>query len=198
MLAAKVLRPAAARGFASKAEVFGIGGRYATALYNVATKNKSLAAVSADLTTFENLRASNSEFDTVLSDPSVSKESKSAAVGAILEQAGLKTDTINFFKVAADNGRIASADKMISDFRLLVAQDSDSVTAKVTTATKMSAGQKKKLEKALKSKVGISGALTIEENVDATILGGMIVTMDDTMIDASTLTKVREMKMTIS
>merc|ERR1712141_166983 len=54
-------------------QVFGIEGRYATALYSAATKKKALAAVEKDLKTFEATLKKDARLADFLADPSVKK-----------------------------------------------------------------------------------------------------------------------------
>lgn len=65
---------------------------------------------------------------------------------------------------------------------------------------KMTAAQTKKLEAALKAhpSIGNGKAVTVVPKVDAKIRGGMVVELDDVVVDLSVLTKLTQLKMALS
>ena len=90
------------------------------------------------------------------------------------------------------NRRLFAVADMISAYHKLVAADKGEVTAEVTSAVKLTSGQKSKLAAALKTQVG--RAVQIEEKVDGAILGGLIVKVGSRMVDNSLKTKLTNLK----
>merc|ERR1719473_479910 len=186
----------ARRAFATQAKIklHGLSGRYAGALYNVAASNNVLDRVEKDLGAFTSLREKNDEFDQFVLNPVIARGTKASALDAILEQNGAHKTTRDFFGVVAENGRLTDVDKIIKDFEKMTEADRDEVAVKVITATKMTNAQLKKITQVLKAKDSFKGNLTIENEVDPEIVGGMIVQTDDLNIDASVKTKLMRTK----
>lgn len=57
-------------------QVFGIEGRYATALYSAASKSKKLEVVDKDMKKLESLMSSDAKFAQFVKDPTMKKSAK--------------------------------------------------------------------------------------------------------------------------
>ena len=60
-----------------------MGGRYAQALFDLATEDRNLSAVEADLKALKSMRASSKDFRTLLASPAFSAEEKGRAIAAL-------------------------------------------------------------------------------------------------------------------
>ena len=101
--------------------------------------------------------------------------------------------TANFIRVVAQNRRLFVLPAIIESFRRMAADARGEVAGDVTSAVKLTAAQLKELKAALKAKVGKDVALN--EIVDPSVLGGLIVKVGSQMIDTSIRTKLTSLKM---
>ena len=101
--------------------------------------------------------------------------------------------------VLLENNRLGYLGQMTSEYAKLLAAERDEMTAKVTTAVAMTAKQTKALERTLADhkQIGNGKAVTITPVVDPKIRGGMIVELDDKIIDVSTAKKLQEFQMSL-
>jgi F-type H+-transporting ATPase subunit delta len=95
-------------------------------------------------------------------------------------------------KVVARNGRLFALPEIIKAFRERAADARGEVTADVTSATPLSASQLTTLAATLKAKIG--KAVTLNQHVDPSLIGGLVVKVGSQMIDSSLKTKLTAMK----
>ena len=69
-----------------------MGGRYAQALFDLATEDRNLSAVEADLKALKSMRASSKDFRTLLASPAFSAEEKGRAIAALADFQGRSFD----------------------------------------------------------------------------------------------------------
>jgi len=170
----------------------GVAGRYARALFDLATEHKAVADVASALSSFQGLIDESEDLQRLMRSPVFKSEDQSAAIEAIAAKAGIKGLALNFLKVMGGNRRLAAVPSAISAFNTLVSQSKGEATAEVTSAEKLSAKQLADLKAALKAATGSDVA--IDTKVDPAILGGLIVKVGSRMMDNSLRTKLNSLK----
>lgn len=165
---------------------------YASALFDLAQDAKDIAGVEKALDGLLNTINNSEEFSHFLDSPVVSGDEKKAVVEALIKKAKAKGLTANFLNLVAKNGRLFALPAMISQFKALAAKDRGEVHAEVTSAQPLSKAHQDALSKALKKKIGKD--VTLEQHVDADLIGGLIVKVGSQMIDSSLKTKLTAMK----
>ncbi len=173
----------------------GVAGRYASALFDLASEQNKVAEVEGDLGTFQSLCSESAEFLSMVRSPVIPADDQSQALTAILGKAGASALTINFFKLLAKNRRLFAAGDMAKAFHALAAKSRGQVTAEVTSASPLNDGHTAQLRDALKASVGKD--VTLQTKVDPSILGGLIVKLGSRMVDSSLKTKLDTMKVVL-
>ena len=110
----------------------------------------------------------------------------------MLEKAGITGLTYNFVGLVARNRRLFALRDMARASHKLVAHARGEVSAEVTSAEKLSSAQVTKLKAALKAQVGRD--VQMEEKVDPSLLGGLVVKVGSRMVDNSLRTKLQNLK----
>ena len=172
--------------------VSGVSGRYATALFELARDEKSIDAVRADLETFEALLNESADLKRLVRSPVFSADAQSRALTAVLDKAGITGVSANFLKVLTANRRLFAVTQVIRAFRALVAKFRGEATADVTVAETLSDKNLDALKAVLKSVTGKD--VTLNVNVDPSIIGGLVVKLGSRMIDSSLRTKLNSIK----
>src|SRR6201996_9324275 len=172
--------------------VWGVSGRYATALFELARDEKSVDTVKADLDRFEAMLAESAELKRMVRSPVFSADVQLKAPSAILDQAGITGTAANFLKVLTTNRRLFAVGDVIRAFRTLVAKFRGEATADVTVAEPLNDKNLDALKTALKSVTGKDVALIVK--VDPSIIGGLVVKLGSRMIDSSLRTKLNSIK----
>ena len=165
---------------------------YASALFDLAKADNSVAAVEQGLVKLLALADESPDFARFLRSPVINTEEKAVAMHALLAKAKAHTTVGNFVKVVARNGRLFALPAIVKAYREKAAADRGEVTADVTSAAPLTAAQSKSLAETLKVKIG--KAVTLNQHVDPSLIGGLVVKVGSQMIDSSLKTKLAAMK----
>ena len=171
--------------------VSGVAGRYANALFDLATEEKSVAKTGDALQSFLLLIEGSDDLQRLMRSPVFKTEDQMAAIDALAAKAGISGLPLNFLKLMGKNRRLAAVPGAISGYQTLVAKARGEATAEVTSAEKLSAKQITDLKAALKASIGSDVALSTK--IDASILGGLIVKVGSRMLDNSLKTKLQNL-----
>jgi F-type H+-transporting ATPase subunit delta len=172
--------------------VSGVPGRYASALFELATDEKSADKVGEQLALFGAAIEESADLKRLVRSPVFSSEDQVAAVSAVASKLGITGSTLNFIKLVAQNRRLMALPATIEAYATLLASSKGEIAGEVTSAEKLTAQQLKDLKAALKSALGQEVLLTTR--VDSSILGGLIVKVGSRMMDNSLKTKLQNLK----
>ena len=171
----------------------GVAGRYATALFELAKDGHSLDAVASDLTRFNEALDAFDDLKRLMKSPVFSAEEQSRALGAVLDELKIEGLTKNFFLLVAKNRRLFATPDMIRAFRAMLARERSETSAIVTTAAKLTESQLSALKQALTAALGKT--VMLDEQVDPSLLGGLVVKVGSRMVDSSLRTKLNSLKL---
>jgi F-type H+-transporting ATPase subunit delta len=172
--------------------VSGVAGRYATALFELALEGNALEQVAADLTRFNEALDAVPDLARLVKSPVFTAEEQSRALAAILEKLKIEGLTRNFLLLVAKNRRLFASPDMIRAFRAMLARYRGETSAMVTAASKLTEAQATALKQALKAALGRE--VMLEERVDPSLLGGLVVKVGSRMVDTSLRTKLNSLK----
>ncbi len=170
----------------------GVAGRYATALFELGQEANALDPILNELNRFHEAMDAVEDLARLVKSPVFSAEDQERAIAAILKQMKIEGLTANFLKLIARNRRLFAAPDMIKAFRAMVAKNRGQTSAEVVSATKLEDGQVRALREALKASLGKD--VELEQRVDPTLLGGLVVKIGSRMIDNSLRTKLNSLK----
>merc|ERR1712002_778018 len=173
-------------------QVFGLEGRYATALYSAAMKKESLDAVDKDIKTLAGLLKTDPMLKDFLVNPLLSKELKKEAINSVLAKKNACPLTVNLFGALAENGRMANVDGVLGAFGTIMAAVRGEVICEVTTAKPLDAAMRKELDGALAAFLKEGESIQLTTKVDPAIMGGMIVSICDKYVDMSLASKINK------
>ncbi|XP_046403480.1 ATP synthase subunit O, mitochondrial [Ischnura elegans] len=179
-------------------QVFGIEGRYATALYSAATKQKQLEQTEKELVKFQATLKSDVKLKEFIANPTMKKALKAQAMSQVAKAASLSPLAGNLLVTMADNGRLKKLDGVINAFKVIMASHRGEVHCEVITAKPLDEASKKDLEGALKAFMKKGETILLTMKVQPEIIGGMIVSIGDKYVDMSIATKVKKMTDVIS
>ncbi|MFI5015912.1 MAG: F0F1 ATP synthase subunit delta [Hyphomicrobiales bacterium] len=170
----------------------GVAGRYAAALFELAGESRKTDEVSADLARFAELIEGSDDLKRLVRSPVFTAQQQQAAVGAILDKAGIGGITGNFIRLVAQKRRLFVILSMIRAYEALLAEKKGIVPAEVTVAEAMPDPVLADLKSALAKTAGKDVSLAVKINPD--IIGGMVVKLGHRMIDASLKTKLNALR----
>lgn len=160
-----------------------LAGRYASALFDLASEAGTVTAVEADLDTLNDALRESAELRALIRNPEVSRD----ALGRVLEGIGatlnLSQLTRNFLGVLAKNRRVVELPDVIRAFQSIAAAQRGEVTAEVASAHPLTDEQLSTLEQKLRAREGRT--VKLKTRVDPDLLGGLVVTIGSKRIDSS-------------
>jgi F-type H+-transporting ATPase subunit delta len=164
---------------------------YAEALFQVARAEETLDRVEEELTRLSKSLDSNAELREFLSNPQISSDGKKSALSQIF--AGkISPITFHWINMVVDQGRQRRLPTIIEAFLTLTEEAREKVTAEVITAIPLSEDLAKRLEQEL-SKI-TKKRVFLKPMVDDSILGGVIVKVQNKVIDGSVRHRLEEIK----
>ena len=172
--------------------VSGVPGRYASALFDLATEEKSTEQVGQQLQLFSSAINQSGDLKRLVRSPVFSAGDQVAAMGSVAAMLGITGATLNFLKLAARNRRLAALPAMIRAYMTLLAASKGEIAGEVISADPLSAQQLNDLKAALKSSIGRD--VLLSTRVDASLLGGLVVKVGSRMMDNSLKTKLQNLK----
>jgi len=169
-----------------------MAGRYAIALFDLASETNAIDAVKADLESFDKLVAEIGDLERLVRSPVFSADEQLNALSAVLDRAGISGLAAKFLKLVTAKRRLFAVRDMIKGFRELVAKHKGEATAEVTVAEALKDEHIEALRTALKA---VSGKdVTLDIKIDPAIIGGLVVKLGSRMVDTSLRTKLNAIK----
>jgi len=170
----------------------GIAARYATAVFELAIEDKSLAALESDIDALDSALSESDEFTVLINSPIYTRDQQGTAIAEIARKMSLSATTSNTLVLMASKRRLFVLPQLLASLRSLIADEKDEVTADVTAAKALSTGQQTKLAKSLKASFGKD--VKINMAVDESLIGGLIVKVGSKMIDTSIASKLANLQ----
>ena len=168
---------------------------YAEAAFEVAKENDALDELSRSLAAGKDMLADGALLG-FLGSPKLSDEQRLSVlqdlfgkvVGADSVFAGSSQHGTNFLKLLLENKRVGVVPEISDHFEVLKARAENKVDVTVTSATELSDAQVQEISAALSTRLG--HAVDIETRIDASLIGGAVITAGDVVIDGSTRAKL--------
>ena len=168
-----------------------LAGRYAAALFDLASEAGTVSAVEGDLDRLDSAVSESRELAAVLRNPEISRDQYGRLMAGMAEYLGLSKLTANFLGVLASNRRVSEVPAVIRAFRMIAATQRGEVQAEVASAHPLSEAQIATLESKLRAREGRTVKLTAK--VDPALLGGLVVTIGSQRIDSSIRTRLNSL-----
>ncbi|EIZ79540.1 F-type H+-transporting ATPase subunit delta [Novosphingobium sp. Rr 2-17] len=166
-------------------------GRYASALFDLASESGTVSAVETDLDTLGQAIVESADLAALIRNPQVSREAAAGAIDAVAGVLNLSPLTKNFLGVLAGNRRLAALPEIIRAFSAIAAAQRGEATAEVSSAHALSDDQVEQLRQKLELREGRK--IKIKTSVDPELLGGLVVTIGSKRIDSSIRTRLNSL-----
>ena len=168
-----------------------LAGRYASALFDLASEAGTVTAVESDLDRLEAALAESAELRALIRNPEVSRDQLGKVMSGIGAHLGLADLTKNFLGVLAANRRVADLPATIRAFHAIAAAQRGEVSAEVASAHALTDEQLAALEQKLRAREGRT--VKFKTRVDPDLLGGLVVTVGSKRIDGSIRTRLNSL-----
>lgn len=160
-----------------------LAGRYASALFDLASEAGTVSAAESDLETLAEALRESPELRALIKNPEVSREALGRVLAGLGDSLRLAELTRNFLGVLAQNRRAGELPAVIRAFQAIAAAQRGEVTAEVASAHALTDEQLATLEQKLRARQGRT--VKLKTRVDPDLLGGLVVTIGSQRIDSS-------------
>ncbi|MFT7394687.1 MAG: F-type H+-transporting ATPase subunit delta [Candidatus Azotimanducaceae bacterium] len=164
---------------------------YARALFEIARAEGTLDEVEDELFRFARSYESSEELRSALTDDQVPAEKRQAIVEDLLGGKATSTTT-QLVSMVVGSGRGRDLPAIVDQLVQRAAGSKDLNVAEVRTAIALTDDQQARLKAALENATGKS--ISLKTVVDASVLGGIVATIGDTVIDDTVRTRIDQLK----
>ena len=171
-----------------------VSEEYAAALFTLAAEEGVKREVAEAVEVIRTLLDENPDYVELLAAPNIPFDERSALIDAAF--GSLQPYAVNFVKLMTKNGHVRDLVECIGEYLKLWEHADGIITAEVVSAAPLTEGEQEALRAKLSAKLSRRVALSL--SVDPSLLGGMIISVDGSIMDGSLRTKLAQMKEAIS
>ncbi len=169
-----------------------IAKRYVNSLFEALSTKKDADAAAKDIVDLGAMIASSTELQNFIKTPLLSIEQQKAGVSALAKKAKLSAAVANLLVVMAENRRLPILPLLVRETESFLAKQSGTVPVAIATARPLSAADKKKVSADIKAALGKD--VIMQAYVDESLIGGMVVQVESTLIDGSVKSKLDKLE----
>lgn len=170
----------------------GVAERYATALFELASEERSVETVSRDFATLKALLSESPDLVRLVKAPVFSVEEQKLGMDAVLRRMEAAPLTVRFVLTLATKRRLFALNQIIDAYERRIAEQRGEINAEVSATRPLSDAETDELKRALREKLGRDARLSTK--VDPSLLGGLVVKVGSQMIDSSLRTKLEGLR----
>ncbi len=164
---------------------------YAGSFVEIGNEKNILPELEEELKFLIDLYNDDKDFSSFLTSPDISDNNKSKLIAKVFS-GKLHDNTINFFKTIIRNRRL----KELNNIYNAVLDEIDKLhnRQKVTVITKEKLEQSAREEISVKLNKTLNKNILIREKIDESILGGIIIKINDLVIDGSLINDLKKLR----
>ncbi|XP_068642586.1 ATP synthase subunit O, mitochondrial-like [Aristolochia californica] len=174
--------------------LFGVSGNYASALFIASSKANMLDKIESEILDIVEASKKSPLFSQFIKDLSVPAGTRVKAVQEIFSEAGFSDIAKNFLAILAENGRLQHVESIAKRFVDLTMAHRGEMKVTVTSVIPLPAQEEKELKETLQDVIGQGKTVKLEQKIDPSILGGLVVEFGQKIFDMSIKTRAREME----
>ena len=166
--------------------------RYARAVIELGEANKNLDKMGGDLRSLAKAMKESEELQDALTNPAIRRADRRKVLDGLLKVIGAQPQTKNLVYVLLDGERVGSLIAISREVDAMIQAKSGRVTAEITSAQPLDAGQVQQITAALEKLSGKKVDVTKKE--DPELLGGVVAKVGDVVYDGSLRSQLRSIR----
>lgn len=167
-----------------------VASRYAKSLLEIAIEQKNIDSVLGDMMFLLEINNQSKDLELLIQSPIVKADKKIEIFEKIFEQ--FEEVSKSFVRLITKNGRENLLPEIAISFDALVKEHKGIVPVTLISAKKLDDQTKKSILDKVSSSV--EGTIEVNEILDESLIGGFVVRMGDTQIDASISSQFNNLK----
>nr|WP_300006060.1 F0F1 ATP synthase subunit delta [Tissierella sp.] len=172
-----------------------VGKRYASSLFDVAVDLKKIDDFHSQLEFIKNIFNSESKLITILEHPRISRGEKKTLVEDIFKK-NISQEILNFLFIIIDKRREDSLMDIIKEYNNFFKEYKGILDVEAVTAVPMEEEKQQRLKLVLKGK--FHKEINLSNRVDPSIIGGVLLKLDEKLIDSTLKHELKEMESMIN
>lgn len=168
-----------------------VATRYAKSLLNLAIERKELEQCYKDMQLISSVCAESKDLAIMLKSPVIRPDKKLAVLHGIFQK-DLGTLSNGFIEIITKKKREMYLENIATSFQDLYKRHNNITTAKVSSAIALDKTLKDKIMAIVKKTA--TGDVDLIEEVNKDLIGGFVLRIDDTQVDASIQNKLNQLK----
>lgn len=164
---------------------------YGDGLFNLALEKQEIDGFFEEVKVLQTVLCENSELSKLMGHPQVSRDEKVQMIKDIFE-GKIRKELVGFFILVVEKGRFGEIQGILNYFADLVYEHKKIGKAHVISATALSEAQKEATKMRLLATTGYE-QMEIDYQVDAALIGGMVIRIKDRVVDNSIRTRLDSM-----
>jgi len=168
-----------------------ISVRYSRAFYDVSEERGLLDSLKNDIELIANVCSRSTEFMKLLENP-VIRTSQKIHIVSLIFNGKLNELTLDFLKLVFQNKREIFIPRICRNILSLIKEAIGIKTVMLTTAAEIDEASLNSIAQILEQELG--GKVEISARINPSIIGGMILRIDDKQYDASIAAQLRKIK----
>ena len=169
-----------------------LAGRYAKSLIDLAQEQGKLETVLGDIQAF---KAANENRDMymMLKSPIINPTKKRSIIKAIFGES-FDEMTMAFTNIVLTKGREEYLPEICEEFINQYRGIKNIISATVISATPLKEDTLRKIKDKIRTEMAQDGTVEVETKIDASLLGGFIIEIGDSLYDASVATRLNKLR----
>ncbi|MGX7112720.1 ATP synthase F1 subunit delta [Gemella cuniculi] len=172
-----------------------LANKIGDSLFDVARKSNSLEEVLGDLKVVAKVISENADFITLMNNPNIEKIKKIELIDSSFINAN--KSVVNVIKILVSNLQISLINFVLEEYEDCFNRHSNSAIVKVESVTKLTDMQLSNLKEKIKSDLQLD-KVEVSNVIDKSLIGGLKITYNNKIIDASVKARLNSIKNRIS
>lgn len=169
-----------------------ISKTYGDALFELAVEENKVDSLLEEIGQLQKVLEENAEFGKLMTHPKINKEEKLQVVTDVFK-GRISDELLGFLTIIITKDRYQEIDDILAYFLAEVKQYKGIGVATVTTAVPLRDEQCKKIEQKLLDTTDYK-SMEMNYELDASLIGGMVIRIGDRVVDSSISTKLSELQ----
>jgi ATP synthase F1 delta subunit len=165
--------------------------RYALALYEMCKEAGNIETVLEELDEIVEEMDNNEGLKKIIRNPQITKHNKKRIFEELFK-GKIEDELLSFLLLLIDKGRILYLREKYNQFKLVYLKNNNTVVAKIKSVIPLNDTEREAIKSKLENRYEKN--IIIEEEIDKSLLGGMLISVGDETIDGTIKTKLMDLK----
>ena len=166
--------------------------RYSLALFELASESNSLIQIEKNSSAILNLISKSKDFNSLIKDPTLSRETLIEIINQISENFKLETLFKNFLSFLITKRRFFYLEQILNNFNETCSEKRGEIKAEIKSAKQLTQDEIDMITDELSN--NFKSKIKLNYKLDQSLIGGLVVQVGSTMIDTSIKNKLQQIE----